>query len=146
MKSMALAPMTGLTNLRTEMDRLLDRFWETPEMPATMEWVPAIDVSEQKEMFLVQAEIPGIEPKDVEIMLRDQVLTIQGQKKQEKEEKTENYYHRERSQGTFLRRIQFPVPVDAKKVSALFRNGLLTITLPKMQGSEGTHIPIKTEQ
>ena len=148
MKSPVLAPMTGLANLRNEMDRLVDRFWDSPPMdlPAIGDWNPAVDVSETRDMFQVEAEIPGLEPKDVEIMLRDQILTIKGQKKLEKEEKSEGFYHKERTEGSFLRRIQLPVPVDAKKVSATFKHGVLTILLPKMQGSEGARIAIRTEQ
>lgn len=92
-----------------------------------------------------EMEIPGIESKDVEILLRDQILTIQGEKKQEREVKEENFYHMERIYGSFSRRIRLPYPVDARKVNAVFKNGVLTVQLTKIQGAEGTHIPIKSE-
>ena len=142
-----LPPTTGLTALRREMDRLLDRFWDVDpiEVPTLGEWTPLVDVSENKDLFTVKMEIPGIDPRDVEILLRDQVLTIQGEKKQEAETKEENFYHMERTYGSFTRRIRLPHPVDTKKVNAVFKNGVLMVTLTKIQGAEGTHIPIKSE-
>jgi HSP20 family protein len=144
----ALAPWTGLKSLRTEMDRLFDRFWETGdifELPALAEWRPALDVTETKDAVVVKAEIAGIEPKDVQVSLQDQVLTIKGEKKQEKEEKTERSYRLERAYGAFARSVRLPVSVDAGKVTAGFKNGVLTVTLPKTPGAKGATIPIKAE-
>lgn len=94
---------------------------------------------------MVKAEIPGIEPKEIQVSLQDQVLTIKGEKKQEREEKDEHRYRMERSYGVFARSLQLPVPVDREKVAAKFKNGLLTITLPKMPVARGTTIPIVAE-
>ncbi len=140
-----LTPWTGMTALKKEMDRLFERFWETdfPEWPALGEWAPKLDVADTKEALVVTAEIPGIEPGEIELTLQDQVLAIKGEKKHEKEEKEEQYYRMERSYGAFARTIRLPVPVDASRVTATFKNGLLTVTLPKGAAAKGTTIPIK---
>ncbi len=143
-----LTPWTGLTTLKKEMDRLFDRFWEMdfPELPSLRgEWGPTLDLSETKDALVVKAEIPGIDPKEINVSLQEQVLTIKGEKRQEKEEKDEHYYRMERSYGAFARSIRLPVPVDGSKVNATFKNGLLTITLPKTPAAKGTTIPIKAE-
>ena len=142
-----LVPFTGFGSLRKEMDRLLERVgdWESPEFPAMGDWSPSLDVSETKDGFAVKAEIPGMEPADVHVALDNQVLTIKGEKKQEKESKDEQYYRMERSYGAFARTVRLPVPVEGSKVTAGFRNGVLTVTLPKAPGARGTQIPVKTE-
>ncbi len=129
----ALTPWTGMTALKKEMDRLFERFWETdfPEWPALGEWAPKLDVADTKEALVVTAEIPGIEPGEIELTLQDQVLTIKGEKRGEKEEKGRDYYRTERSYGGFRRVIPLPCEVDASKVTATHKKGVLTITLPK---------------
>jgi HSP20 family protein len=143
----ALTPWTGMGAFRKEMDRLLDRFWEgeMPEWPALGAWAPRLDVADTKDALVVKAEIPGIEPKEIELTLQDQVLTIKGEKRQEKEEKEEQYYRMERSYGAFARSIRLPVAVDAGKVTATFKNGVLTVKLPKGAAAKGTTIPVKGE-
>ncbi len=140
----ALAPMT---TLKQEMDRLFDRFFEPrwDEFATLGEWAPQLDLSETKDALVVKAEIPGMDPKDIQISLQEQLLTIKGEKKQEKEEKDEHYHRVERSYGGFTRTVRLPVAVDAEKVTASFKNGLLTVKLPKTPAAKGTTIPVKTE-
>ncbi len=138
----------GLNVLRKEMDRLFDRIWEGGLPEATVplgEWTPTIDVSAIGDRVIVKAEVAGIEPKDIQVTLNNQLLTIAGEKKFEKEEKGEKFYRMERSSGTFARTITIPVPVEAGKVTATFKNGLLTITMPKTEAAKGSTIPIRTE-
>ncbi len=143
----ALMPLSGFPSLRKEMERFFDRFgdWEFPELRALGEWTPTLDLSETRDAFVVKAETPGIEPKEIQVSLESQVLTIKGEKKQEKEEKDEQYYRVERGYGAFMRSVRLPAPVDGGKVTAAFKNGLLTVTLPKAPELKGTFIPIKTE-
>jgi HSP20 family protein len=143
----ALTPWTGMTSLRREMDRLFDRFldfgpaWEGLEVAG--EWAPKVDLSETKDAYVVRAEIPGVEQKDIQVSLQDQVLTIKGEKAKEKEEKDEHYHRVERSYGAFARSMRLPAAVEASKVTAGFKDGVLTVTLPKTPAAKGTTIPIK---
>ena len=114
-------------------------------MPTFGEWMPKVDLTDTNDMLVVKAEIPGIEPKEIALTLQDQVLTIKGEKKHEKEEKDEHYFRAERSYGAFARSLRLPVPVDGSKVTASFKNGVLTVTLPKTPAAKGTAIPIKAE-
>jgi HSP20 family protein len=143
----ALVPATGMTALKKEMDRIFDRIWETdlPTPAAFGEWTPVIDVLEGKDELVVKVEVPGIEPKEINLTLAEQVLTINGEKKYEKEEKDEKFYRMERAMGAFSRSVRLPIPVDISKVTAVFKNGLLTVTLPKSKEVKGTAIPIKYE-
>jgi HSP20 family protein len=133
--------------MKKEMDRVFDRFWEGdfPQLPAFGEWAPALDVSETKDAVVVKVEVPGADPKDIQVSLQDEVLTLKGEKKQEKEEKDEHYYRSERSYGAFVRAVRLPAPVDGSKVTASFKQGVLTVTLPKAPAAKGTTIPIKAE-
>jgi HSP20 family protein len=142
----ALAPWTT-TGLKREMERLFDRFLEPPwdELRALGDWTPAVDVAEGKEAITVKAEVPGVEPKDIGVSLEGDVLVLRGEKAQQKEEKDEHHHRVERSWGAFTRSLRLPGPVDGSKVTATFKNGVLTITLPKAPGARGTTIPIKAE-
>lgn len=141
----SLLPGDGLQAIRKEMDRLFDRLWEGDLPERTLgTWSPSLDFSETREVFTAKIEVPGIEPKDIKISLQDQVLMISGERKVEEEEKDERHYRMERSYGTFARSIRLPVPVDATKVTALFKNGVLIVTVPKAEASKGILIPIKT--
>jgi len=141
----AMTPWTGLGTLKQEMDRLVERFFEPrlEEFSAFAGWAPKLDVSETKNAIVVKAETASVDPKDIQISLQEQLLTIKGEKRQEKDEKDEQYHRMERSYGSFARSIRLPVPVDAGKVDASFKNGLLTITLPKTPAAKGTMIPVK---
>ena len=143
----ALTPWTGMTALRKEMDRLCDRFWESefPEWPSFGEWTPKLDVADTKDALMVKAEVPGIDPNEIEVTVHDQVLTIKGEKKEEKEEKDEHRYRAERSYGAFARAIRLPAPVEAGKATATFKHGVLTVKLPKGAAAKGTTIPVKAE-
>jgi HSP20 family protein len=142
----ALTPWTG-AGLKTEMDRLFERFFESPwaEAPALGDWTPALDVTEGKEAFTVKAELPGVEPKEIAVSLEGDMLTIKGEKEEKKEEKDERRHRIERSWGSFMRSVRLPAAVDGSKVTATFKNGIVTITLPKTAGAKGTTIPVKAE-
>ncbi len=119
------------------------REWET----GPVSFVPAINLIETGNEYRLTAELPGIDPKDVEITLNKDTLTIKGEKKHELEDKGSNYYRMERSYGTFRRTIALPEEVDPDKVEATFKHGVLTITLPKRPElqSGARKITVKTE-
>jgi HSP20 family protein len=139
-------PWTRVT--RPEMDRLLNRFLEgklEAESSLEAEWVPCMDVSETKDSLIAKLEVPGMDPRDIQISLQENLLTIKGEKWQDQKEQDEHYHRVERTYGMFARSVRLPVTVDGSKVVATFKNGLLAITLPKTPTSKGTTIPIKAE-
>ena len=111
-------PFDELTSFRREMDRLWDRFFsERPALDMLEKgWEPTMDITETKSDLIVKAELPGIDPKEIDISLTGDTLTIKGEKQQEKEEKEENYYRIERSYGIFSRTIKLPVSVQNDKI------------------------------
>ena len=142
-----LMPWTSMSSAK-EMERLLNRLLEgklEEASSAGAAWAPSMDVSETKDSLIVKVEVPGMDPKDIQISLQENLLTIKGEKQQEQEEKEEHYHRVERTYGMFVRSVRLPVTVDGSKVAASFKNGLLTITLPKTPTSKGTTIPIKAE-
>lgn len=140
----ALAPPVNLSGLKNEMDRLFERLWDGDYAPVTIgEWMPALDLSESNESLVVAVDVPGFEPKDIHVTLREGMLTIRGEKKLELERKDDKFYRSERTQGSFTRIVRLPLPVDGTKVQANFRNGVLTIALPKVAEAKGTDIPVK---
>jgi len=140
-------PSRELTTLRDEMDKIWNRFFgEWPGMePFRTEWVPSLDVSETKNNIVVKSEVPGMDPKDIDISLVGDALTIKGEKKQEREEKDENYHRIERSYGTFSRSVRLPQDVQSDKIKANYKNGILKITLPKSEEAKAKEIKIKVE-
>ena len=138
-------PFRELSKLRDEMDRLWEDFFGEKKLFASRErmWHPSLDVSETKDKLVVSAEIPGMDVKDINISVTGDVLTIRGEKKQEKEEKDENYHLVERSYGAFSRSVTLPVGVDTEKVDATYKKGILKITLPKKEGAKPKEINVK---
>jgi HSP20 family protein len=92
---------------------------------------PAVDVVEKENEFRITAELPGLDDKDIEVSVADDVLSIRGEKKEEREEKAKNYHLSERRYGSFQRTFQLPAGIDAEKIAANFQKGVLTVTLPK---------------
>ena len=109
------------------------------------EWLPSLDISDTKNELVVKAEVPGMDAKDIDISLSDGMLTIKGEKKQEKEEKETNYHLIERSYGSFLRSVNLPGEVQGDKISASYKDGILKITLPKSEEAKKKEIKIKVE-
>jgi len=134
-------------SLRREVDRLFDDFaggiWRSPfgrsffdigpalRTQSVMPAIPAVDVTETDKAYEIAAELPGMDEKNIEVKFADGVLTIKGEKREEKEEKNKDYYLSERSFGSFQRSFQVPSGVDTDKIDASFKNGVLTVTLPK---------------
>jgi HSP20 family protein len=134
-----------ITRLRDEMDDLIQSFFSGADKPLWPggRW-PAVDVAETDEEFIVKAEVPGCKPEDIDISVHGSTLTISGEKKQEKEEKTKGYYHAERSYGQFQRHLNLGSDVNPGKIDAVCKNGVLTITLAKSEKSKPTKIKVKS--
>jgi HSP20 family protein len=141
----ALAPWTGMGLFKGEMDRLLERFLE-PRLGALEmvgEWMPKLDLSETKDAYVAKLEVPGVEPTEINVSVRDGLLVMTGEKTREEEEKNEKFYRTERAWGAFTRTIPLPGPVDTEKTTAAFKDGVLTVMLPKMAAAKGSFIPVK---
>ncbi|UCD87596.1 MAG: Hsp20/alpha crystallin family protein [Desulfobacterales bacterium] len=139
-------PVRELSAFRKEMDDLWNRFFgNTPFRQAfSRDWMPSVDVSETRDNVVVRAELPGLETKDIDVSMSGDVLTIKGEKKEEKK-KDEHYHCCERYSGSFQRSFRLPVGVQGDKVRATFKDGVLTITLPKAEKAKKKQIEIKTE-
>ena len=108
-----------------------DDFWNTEGVTTGGEWAPVVDIIENDNALTVKAELPGIEAKDVAVTIDNNVLTLKGERRIEKEVKKENYHRMERAYGTFARSFVLPAFVDAENIKAEFKNGLLMVTVPK---------------
>jgi HSP20 family protein len=125
----------------------LERFFGEPtdvERPVGR-WTPHANVTETKDTLTVTAELPGLEAKDVDVAISGDMLTIKGEKKQEKEEKDEHHHVVERSYGAFSRMVRLPAPVAADKIKATFKNGVLTVNLPKTEEAKQKAISVTVE-
>jgi len=107
-------------------------------------FVPAFDVSETDSALIVKVEVPGIEQKDMDISLSNGLLTIKGEKKLEKKEENEHFHSVERSYGAFSRTFRLPVEIDTEKVDAGYKDGVLTVTLPKTETAQPRKIEVKS--
>jgi HSP20 family protein len=113
-----------------------------PSDVAKAQWVPAVDISEEEGRFVVLADVPGIDPADIEVTTEKNTLTIKGERKQVSEDAREGLKRVERLSGTFYRRFTLPDEVDAENVTALGRHGVLEISIPKREAVQSRRIPV----
>lgn len=133
-------------NMQREIDRMFDRFHGGMiDNGETSTWLPAIDVVENQDDYVVKAELPGVDKNDVKITVHNDVLTIRGEKKSEKEEKENSYHRIERSFGVFQRSFALPKPVQNEKIEASYDNGVLTVRLPKVKEAKPKEIEVKVK-
>ena len=169
----AAAPMSRgeslwqpIVALREEVDRLFDNFWNgfggrpgrmprLPAMETSPPWrfgtsldlpAPAMDLVEAEKEYCVKAELPGMDAKDIELSLSDDMLTIKGEKQEERDEKRENYHLSERRFGSFHRSFQLPRGVDREHIEARFDKGVLTVHLPKTAEAAAMQKKIEVKQ
>ncbi len=109
-------------------------------------WAPRVDVEETDKEFVVKADLPGVEPKDVDISFRDGALVIKGEKKEKREEKGKNYQRIERFVGQFYREIALPPGTDPEKISATAAKGVITVTVAKAPQAQAKKIPVKPQE
>lgn len=137
-----------LSSFRREMDRLFEDFFGGFPLLRGAEALlthPAVDVAEDDKQLEVHVELPGVDPKEVSVTAEDNVLTIKGEKKVERESKEHRWHIVERSYGSFTRSIALPASVDAQKTKAAYKDGVLTIVLPKRPEEQARKIEIKVE-
>lgn len=132
---------------RDEIDKMFRDFFTRSPFSRHYEggdWLPAIDMSESEKEIVVSAEIPGMDGEDIDISLNGRVLTIKGERKQEKEGKEKNYHFLECRYGTFSRSFELPADVDSEKIKAGYKDGVLKINLPKTKQQSVKKIEVKT--
>lgn len=152
MKVMKAAPIVG--KVKEDIDRLFDRFFTSPFMtepffpafdavePVTT-WLPVFDLAENEKEYLVRLEVPGMHRENLDITLRENLLTITGKREVTQEQKTEIYLWKEREFGRFTRSIRLPMPVVENKIEALYQDGVLVVRLPKAEPTPANKILIK---
>jgi len=138
---------SDLFGIQREMNRMFDGFFRgtRDEESSLMAWTPAVDIAELDDEYVVKVELPGVNKDEVKIALESNILTIHGEKKQEKETKKENYHRVERSYGSFQRSFTLPTTVKGEKIDAFYKDGILTITLPKAEEAKPKQIEVKVK-
>jgi HSP20 family protein len=129
-------PVRELNTMQNEMNRLFNTFFDAPSpgnggQGTLRRWIPAMDVVETDDHFVLRADLPGLTESDVNIELDDNVLTISGERKVEHEQRNEGYYRVERASGSFSRSLTLPEGVDADGIQANFDSGVLEVRIPK---------------
>lgn len=144
----SLKPFWPIRRLQSEIDRLFEEpfgTWLTPDGPFLEKWMPALDLLEDKENVVVKFEMPGLKKEEFKVFISGETLNITGERKSEAEEKTAEMYHTERYFGHFHRSVALPAPVDAKKIEAHYKDGILTVTCPKTEEAKRNEIAIKVD-
>lgn len=144
-----LLTFPDVLNIQREINRAFDGFfrrdtWDEDNLVPTS-WSPSVDVAERNDEYVVKVELPGVSKDDVKITMQDNVLTIRGEKKEEKETKESSYHRVERSYGSFQRFFTLPTTVKSDKVDASYKDGILTISLPKAEEAKPKQIEVKVK-
>ena len=139
-------PWNMLNQFRNEIDQVFGRGNHSVHEDsaiATSSWVPSVDIKEETQHFLIEADIPGVEPKDIDISMENGVLTLKGERNAESRDKGKNYKRVERTYGSFYRRFSLPDTADAEKITANGKHGVLQITIPKKEATQPRKITVQ---
>jgi HSP20 family protein len=141
---MRYQPWGRLGHLHEEMDRLLNRYVPAEETSmSSSDWTPAVDVKEEENRFLILADIPGVDPKDIEVHMEKGMLTIEGKRESETRDEKEGYKRVERVYGSFTRRFSLPDTADADNIKAESKHGVLEIIIPKRAAEQPRRIKVQ---
>jgi HSP20 family protein len=136
----------GIWNFRDEMDKLFDNFFGAKESETGLtNWFPHTDIEEDKEKFALKMDVPGLKKDDIRITIEENMLTISGDRKIDREEKKSNYHRIERVSGTFSRSFSLPRNVKSDHIEANYDNGVLEIYLPKVEEAKPKEVEIKVK-
>ncbi|MCB1786145.1 MAG: Hsp20/alpha crystallin family protein [Chromatiaceae bacterium] len=144
MTLMKYEPWTLLEQMRREMQQAMDTRTGEGSSVATSDWVPAVDIKEEQDSFLIVADIPGVDPKDIEVHMENGMLTIKGEKESEKKEEKEGYKRVERTFGSFYRRFSLPDTADPEKITAKSNNGVLEVRIGKHEKVQPRKIAVNS--
>ena len=140
-------PWNSMDQFRREMGRMFEQQHssssEEESSIATSDWAPAVDIKETDKEFLIHADIPGVNPDDIDVHMEDGMLTIKGERDSETKEERDGYKRIERQRGTFYRRFSLPDTANADKISAKSKNGVLEINIPKQEKAQARKIEVK---
>jgi HSP20 family protein len=138
-----LEPFRGLSTLQDQFNRLFNEsFRNQPEESALTTWAPAVDIYETPNELVVKADLPDVNEKDIDVRVENNLLTIRGERKFEKSVSEENFLRVERTYGAFSRSFSLPNTVNAEKIGAEYKNGVLTVTLPKREESKPRQVKV----
>ncbi len=139
-------PWNLVSQLHNEMNRLFDRNLGTLDGDASLaatDWVPAVDIKEEPERFVIHADVPGVDPKEIEVTMEDGTLTIRGERKSESREERDGFRRVERVSGQFFRRFTLPDTADSEGISARGNHGVLEVIIPKQAKVQPRRITVK---
>jgi len=136
-------PFRGISTLQDQVNRLFENSFHGRCDSSLTSWAPAVDVHETEDEIVVTADIPGMNEKDLDVRVENNMLTISGERTAEKNVKEDNYLRVERSCGSFSRNFALPNTVNTESVAAAYSNGVLTVKLPKREETKPKQIPIK---
>jgi HSP20 family protein len=140
-------PVRELNSLQQEMNRLFSTFFDSPTTNGTngtvRRWIPAMDLVETAEHFVLTADLPGLTQEDINLEFEGDVLTLSGERKQEHQERREGFYRLERATGAFSRSLTLPEGVDPEAVTAKFDNGVLEVMIPKPEQRKPKKVAIQ---
>lgn len=137
-------PWGLLTQLQRELERVRNDV-AGEGSSATAEWAPAVDIKEENDKFVLQADLPGVDPANIDVSTENGVLTIKGEKQTEAKTEKEGYKRVERTYGSFYRRFSLPDTADLEAISAVTRNGVLEVTIPKRESVQPKKISVNVE-
>lgn len=144
MNMMRHEPWSLLEQMRREMAQAMESRASEGSSVATSDWVPAVDIKEEKDNFLIVADIPGVDPKDIEVHMENGILTIKGEKETEKKEDRDGYKRVERSFGSFYRRFSLPDSADPEKITAKSNHGVLEVRIAKHEKVQPRKIAVNS--
>ena len=140
-------PWSQFNQLQRELERMFDQRRggeDESTQAATADWVPSVDIKEEQDRFVVYADIPGVEPKEIEITMDNGVLTIRGERHHESKEDQEGFKRIERTHGTFYRRFALPDTADVDKISARGNHGVLEVVIPKQEKAQPRRVTVES--
>ena len=142
-------PFRDLLSIQNEMNKLFDssvsKSLDRKDVFDGGFWAPAVDIHDEKDSYLIKADLPGVKQNEIDISVDDDTLTLKGDRKVEKEEKDKNYYRSERVYGAFQRSFALPSSVDATKIAANYKDGVLEIRIPKTEEVKKKQIKVEVK-
>ena len=148
MRSLARRPIQDLFSVHSDISRLFDQWYKPARYRAegeTLDWMPVVDILEANERIEIRAEMPGLSEQDVQVSVTDDVLTLRGEKPQESEAEDKKYHRVERSYGRFQRSFTLPANLNSEAIKAKFTDGVLTVSIPKVEEVKPKEIQINVE-